>query len=279
MNNIKKILVFILENLTVIVAACTGTFLFFSYENREINELLGYIIAILTLIATSMLIEKSVKLSSINKHIKNIENDKLISIENRIKSVEAKLVESDVFMYCHASLFWQDALNSANSLFISGGSLYHVIPEKTGDFESLLKNGCKIEVIVVKPYSDAAKFLHKNVVMEISNSDNFSENTIQTLDFLLKYKKKYPEQLTIRLNDHVPAFGIFATYKNLNPRRIQANFFSEKVPYDKRLAVSLDQSVEKSKFAYDYFCNQIELLRNRLPECTISELEEIVNYK
>lgn len=264
MDKLKKFFMFLLENLTVIVAACTGTFLFFSYKNRNTNELLGYIIAILTLIATSMLIEKSVKLSSINKHIKNI---------------ESKLAETDIFMYCHASLFWQDALNSANSLFISGGSLYHVIPEKTGDFESLLKCGCEIEVVVVKPYSDAAKFLHKNVVMEINNSDNFSNNTIQTLDFLLKYKKNYPNQLTIRLNDHVPAFGIFATYKNSKPRRIQANFFSEKVPYDKRLAISLDQSVEKSKFAYDYFCNQIELLRSRLPECTITELEKIVNHK
>ena len=50
--------------------------------------------------------------------------------------------------------------------------------------------------------------------MEISNSDNLSNNTMQTLAFLLKYKKKYPNQLVIRLNDHVPAFGIFATYKN-----------------------------------------------------------------
>lgn len=260
----KKVIKFILENITIILASITGMSLFFSYKNRSINELLGYIIAILTLMAGAMLIEKTIQISSIDNHIRNI---------------ESKLCESDVFMYCHASLFWQDALNSANSLFISGGSLYHVIPEKTGDFEFLLKNGCKIEVVVVKPYSEAAKFLYKNAVLEISNSDNFSNNTIQTLDFLLKYKKEYPNQLTIRLNDNVPAFGIFATYKNSNPRRIQANFFSEKVPYDKRLAISLEQSVEKSKFAYDYFCNQIEMLRKRLPECTIPELERIIKHK
>lgn len=276
---LKKIGKFILENITIFVASITGIYLFFSYKERNINELLGYIIGMLTLIAGSMLVENAVKLASMDKRIKNIENDKLVEIQNQIKSIEAKLIESDVFMYCHASLFWKDALNSANSLFISGGSLYHVIPEKTGDFETLLKSGCKIEVVVVKPYSEAARFLHKNVVMEISNSDNFSNNTIQTLEFLLKYKKKYPNQLTIRLNDHVPAFGIFATYKNLIPRRIQANFFSEKVPYDKRLAISLDQSVEKSKFAYDYFCNQIEMLRKRLPECTISEIEKIIEHK
>lgn len=259
----KKIMKFLFENITIVIASITGICLFFSYKNRTINELLGYIIAILTLIAGSMLIEKAIKLSSIDKHI---------------KSIESKLSDSNIFMYCHASLFWQDALNSANSLFISGGSLYHVIPEKTGDFESLLKNGCKIEVVVVKPYSDAVDLLHKNVVMEISNSNNFSNNIIQTLDFLLKYKKKYSDQLTIRLNDHVPSFGIFATYKNSNIRRIQVNFFSEKVPYDKRLAISLDQSVEKSRIAYDYFCNQIELLKSRLPECTVLELENIINH-
>lgn len=276
---LKRIWKFTFENITILVTSITGIYLFFSYKERNINELLGYIIGLLTLIAGSMLIEKTLKLTTIEKHIKNIEFDKLLEIENHIKSIEAKLLESNVFMYCHASLFWQDALNSANSLFISGGSLYHVIPEKTGDFEILLKNGCKIDVVVVKPYSAASTYLHKNVVMEISNSDNFSNNTIQTLDFLLKYKKEYPGQLTIRLNDHVPAFGIFATYKDLNPRRIQVNFFSEKVPYDKRLAISLDQSVEKNKFAYDYFCNQIDMLKKRLPECTISELENIIQHK
>ena len=81
--------------------------------------------------------------------------------------------------------------------------------------------------------------------MEISNSDNLSNNTMQTLAFLLMYKKKYPNQLVIRLNDHLPAFGIFTTYKNSSLRKIQVNFFSKKVPYDKRLAISLEQSTEK----------------------------------
>lgn len=258
----KKFIIFLLENLTIIVASITGICLFFSYKNRNTNELLGYIIAILTLIASSMLLEKSIKLSSIYKHV---------------KSIESKLIESNVFMYCHSSSFWKEAMNSAKSIFISGGSLYHVIPEKTGDFEWLLKNGCKIEVVVVKPYSEASALLYKNVVMEIGNPDKFSDNTVQTLDFLLEYKKQYPEQLCIRLNDNVPAFGIFAVYRSSKPHKIQVNLFSEKVPYDKRLAISIDGSVEKNHFAYDYFSKQIELLKCRLPECTISELENITN--
>lgn len=261
MKKIKRFFAFLLENLTTLIAAFTGVCLFFSYKERDPQELLGYIIAILTLIAGSMLIETASKMSSINKRVKNI---------------DLKLTDSNIFMYCQSSSFWNDALHSAKSLFITGGSLFHVITEKTGDFELLLKNGCNIEVVVVKPYSDASKLLHNNVVMEINDPDKFSDNIVQTLDFLFKYNAKYPKQLTIRLNDNVPAFGIFAIYqnsKNAEPQKIQINLFSEKVPYDKRLAITLDESMEKNHLAYNYFCEQIKLLKKRSPECTIADLK------
>lgn len=258
LNGIK----ILIDNITTIIAIAMGILLCLSYRNFETEELLAYIISILTLIAGSMLIEKIFS---------------LFSIKRDIKRIESKFIETDVFMYCHTSNFWNEAMNSAKRLFISGGSLYHVIPEKTGDLEKLLNQGCIIEVVVVKPFSDAAKFLHKNVVKEINNPNSFSDNTIQTLDFLLKYKKERPDQIIIRLNDNVPAFGIFAVYRDSKPKSIQANLFSEKVAYDKRLAISINDSIEKYHFAYEYFCNQIISLRNRLSECTIEELEIMIH--
>lgn len=254
----------VVDNFTTIIAIVMGIRLCISYRNFETDELLAYIISILTLIAGSMLIEKVFS---------------IFSIKRDIKGINSKLIATDVFMYCHTSGFWNDALNSAKKLFISGGSLYHVIPERTGDFEKLLERGCEIEVVVVKPFSDASKLLHSNVVKEINNPDSFSDNTIQTLELLLKYKKERPKQVSIRLNDNVPAFGIFAVYRDSKPKTIQANLFSEKVAYDKRLAISVNDFTEKNHFAYEYFCNQIESLRNRLPECTITGLEAMIKQK
>lgn len=261
---INRFLKVIAENITTLVAIITGIWLFFSYKNYNTSELLAYIISILTLIAGSLLIEKLVHLTNLNKHVKNI---------------ESKLIQSDIFLYCHTSQFWKDALSSAKSLFLSGGSLFYVLAEKSGDLETLLNNGCKIEVVVVKPYSDAANLLYKNVIKEIQTPDKFSSNIVQTLDLLLEYKKAYPKQLVIRLNDHVPPFGIFAVYRDSKPLKIQVNLFSEKVSYDKRLALSIDDSVEQNHIAYDYFCNQITSLRNRLKECSIEDLEAIINKK
>lgn len=246
--------------ITIVMGIYTG----FTAEKRTSEELLQGIVTMLSLIAGTLLIEKFLQLSS---------------IEKRIKKIESKMADSDLFMYCHASKFWADALSSAQSLFISGGSLFHVIPEKSGDFDVLLRNGCKIDVVVVKPFSDASEMLHRNVVKEIVSPEQFSENTIQTLEFLLEHKKAFPDQLTIRLNDHTPAFGIFAVYRDGTPRRIQANLFSEKVPYDKRLALNLEASSEKNRFAYDYFCKQIESLEERLPECSLEDLEKVVHSR
>lgn len=260
----KKKLMLVAQYSFPIITIVMGIYTGFTAEKRTSEELLQSIVTMLSLIAGTLLIEKFLQLSS---------------IEKRVKKIESKMADSDLFMYCHASKFWADALSSAQSLFISGGSLFHVIPEKSGDFDVLLRNGCRIEVVVVKPFSDAAEMLHRNVVKEIVSPEQFSENTIQTLEFLLEHKKAFPDQLTIRLNDHTPAFGIFAVYRDGTPRRIQANLFSEKVPYDKRLALNLEASSEKNRFAYDYFCKQIESLEKRLPECSLEDLEKVVHSR
>lgn len=261
-DSVKKILMLAAQYSFPVITIVMGIHVGITAGNHTPEELLQSIVTMLSLIAGTLLIEKFLQLSSIEKRVKRIEN---------------KMVDSDVFMYCHASQFWEDALSSAQSLFISGGSLFHVIPEKSGDFDALLRSGCKVEVVVVKPFSDAAEMLHRNVVKEIGAPGQFSGNIIQTLEFLLEHKKAFPEQLTIRLNDHTPAFGIFAVYREGTPQKIQANLFSEKVPYDKRLALSLEASSEKNRLAYDYFCNQIKSMEERLPECSMEELAEIIH--
>ena len=120
---IKDIIKFIAENITGIMAIICGIWCFFSYKDVSEKELLAYIISILVLIASSMFIERFLKISS---------------IEKRFKTLESSLTVKDIFMYCHAVKFWDYSEKYAKKIFISGGSLYHVIAERTGVFEHLL---------------------------------------------------------------------------------------------------------------------------------------------
>lgn len=254
----KKFLVFVAENITVILTIILGGIVFFTYKNYSEEQLLNYVISILTLIAASMLIEKLVKLDS---------------IEKRVKKIEKAISQSHTFIHCNSTNFWRDAKEKGKHFFLSGGSLYHVLSEKSGDFESLLDSGCTFSVVIVRPYSDVSKQLFQSTIKEITLS-SFNLNIVSTLSFLLPYIIKYPNQITVRINDVVPAFGIFAIYQGKTPTSIQVNLFSGKVSYDKRLSFVLN---EFNTIEFDYFCNQIIDIETSIPVVTAGEIELLLH--
>ena len=266
MKKLKEIIKFIGENIAAIVAIICGIWTFFTYKGYEIKDLLAYIISILALIASSMLIERIVKISSIEKHIKKL---------------EARMIYNNIFMYCHTVKFWEETEKYAKKIFISGGSLYHVIAERSSIFDRLLENNCEIDIVLVKPHSEAADLLCKEVVKEVYVTEKFSEHTIECLALLKQYRERYPNAtITIRLNEHVPPYGIFALYESkkqdIKPRAIQVNFYSGKVAYDKRLALWIENSCAQSQIAYDYFCERIEELKNRIEPTSDEALKSII---
>lgn len=261
MKIFKKILKIFLSNITTIVTIIGGVYLFFTYQKYTVEELLNYIISFLVFIAITLLIEKLVNLES---------------IERKLKSLNTKLEQSNIFLNCRTSEFWEDAKKMGNVIFVSGGSLHFLI-EKSGEIEALLKRGCKLEAVPVMPYSPASETLFNNVIKEIPSLDSFDNNINQTLSYLCNLKEQYPDKVVVRLNDKAPSLGIFAIYKDTLPISIQANIFSDKVSYDKRLSIRLTNSAYEHYFAYDYFCNQIDYLRTRLSECSVEQLKEIIN--
>lgn len=261
MEFLKKAAKQFAENVTTVVAILGGIWIFFTYQNYAIKELLNFIISFLALIAATLLIEKLVN---------------LVSIEKRLKEIDNKLDQSNIFLNCRTSEFWQDAQNLGKAIFISGGSLHFMI-EKSGEIESLLSKGCTIEAIPVKPYSPASTALYDNVIKEVPSVDSFNNNIVQALTYLYKLKLRYPDKIIVRLNDKMPSIGLFAVYKDKLPINIQVNLFSEKVSYDRRLSIRLTNSPNKHYFAFEYFCNQIDYLRDRLPECPIEQLKQLLD--
>lgn len=67
-----------------------------------------------------------------------------------------------------------------------------------------------------------------------------------------------------------------AICQDKSPINIQANIFSEEVPYDRRLSIRLTEPSEQNAFAFEYFCNQINYLQDRLPQLTDTQLEKII---
>ena len=256
----KKMITILAENITTIVTIIGGIWLFFTYQKHATDELLAYIVSMLTLIASSLLIEKLVRLSSIEKNVEEI---------------KTRLSLSDRFLFGHELSLWKDAIGSAKSLFISGGSLHFLFGGKPGDFEELLKSGCIIEVVPVRPFTEASKNLYNNVVKEVPSVEEFDRNIVQTLRFLINYKKLYPKQVIIRLDDQIPALGIVALYRKFQPTNLQITLLSGKVAYDKRLIIRIDDSPGKARYVYEYFNEQIVSLRERLSECTIEQIEMI----
>lgn len=264
MSILKKILRILLQNGTSIAAIIVGIVSFFSYKGRTVEGSLAYIIALVVLIASTLLIEKVSTLSNIDKNL---------------KSITEKSTISDRFLFCSTSSFWDNATKNCDAVFISGGSLYHVLSEKSGKLEELLKNGRKVEIVLMHPNNDATKFLYNSVVKEVSSISAFRNNILETLAFLLRFKEQYPDTLTIRLNNLVPAFGLMAVYRGGKVKTIQVNFYSEKVPFDNRLSMFVDDTFGNGYMAYEYFCNQINHIRGRLSECTADTIRRVLKSK
>ena len=261
MKNVKKLFGAFASNITTIVTIVGGIYLLFTYQKYNVEELLNFIISFLVFIAITLLIEKLVDLEY---------------IKERLKLLNSKMEQSSVFINCRTSEFWEDAQKMGKTIFISGGSLHFLI-EKSGEIETLLKRGCKLEAVPVRPYSKASEILFDNVIKEIPSLDSFDNNINQTLSYLCGLKQRYPDKVIVRLNDKAPSLGIFAIYKDSLPISIQANIFSDKILYDKRLSIRLTNTSYEHYFAYDYFCNQIDCMRNRLSECSVEQLQEIIN--
>lgn len=195
-------------------------------------------------------------------------------MDDRTKKLAEKLGEADIFQYARSTDFWDYARDNGEKLFISGGSLYNVFADRSGYLNDLLSKGKKIYVVIMKPESTAIKLLYENVVnsQEVSDSEVFKNHTKETIRMLHGLQEKFPRQIDIGFNDQVPSFGIFASLKADEPIRIQVNLFSEKINYDKRIAMIVSKDDTTQQDAYLYFKNQINLIKNR---CRPASQEEI----
>ena len=242
-------------------AIAAGVFALFAFGNIE-RQLLG-ITLLLSFITATLLIQYN---SSINR------------IDEKTRILTERIGEADIFQIARATDFWDYAREHGEELFISGGSLHNVFADRVGYLNDILAKGVKLYIVIMRPESEAIKLLYNNVVarLEVSNLEAFTNNTIETIKMINGFRKKYPDMIEISFNDHVPSFGVFAAIADGEPIRIQVNLFSERISYDKRIAMIVNKDDRIQQDAYLYFKNQISLIKKRCKPATEEEIQKVL---
>ena len=147
----QAIVSIIFEHVTLYAAIIASIYIIYSSQIKKYdnNTLLLWVIGLLGMLALASIGEKYFKLSKIDKDIADIK-----------KTLKKSNVSIDDFFCTRKELApVEDRFYSANTITITGGSLYRLSDEYYGLFEKKLKNGGRLEIIMVQPFSTAADLI------------------------------------------------------------------------------------------------------------------------
>lgn len=266
MKKIKRyigvIIEILFEHLTLLSTIIASVYILIDSQIREYSSatLLLWIISLLGLIATATASEKYYKLNKIQKGVE--------SIQENINSSNFSLDE--VFFTRKDLLTLEERMQNVKSIFLLGGSLARLADEYYALFEEKLKGNCRIEIIMVRPFTISAELLCKNVVYETGNKNLYNKKIEESLERFFLLKETFPQLIEIRLIESVPPFGIFATNLELDDANIQVELYSYAVPARERRLFNISKKDEK---IFSFFINQIDVARLK------SEEVEIDNYE
>lgn len=266
MGKLKKILFsalsIISEYLTLFSTIIASTYIVVSsqYTSYSSDTLLLWIISLLGLISISIAAEKYFKLRQIEKGI------------NEIKKKEGTSSLDQLFFYRRDLSPLEDRLKGSTDITITGGSLSRLSDEYYGLFERKLKEGCSIEVIMVKPETEAAKLLCKNIVYETSDFEAYYHKIKESIRRFAELKREYPQNINIFLSDQLPPFSLLAKNLNKEGSVIQVELYSYSVPTRERIEFNVYKSDVST---YSFFVNQINALRKSSSLIKVSDWSQI----
>lgn len=259
MKKIKGYIVIIIEilfeHLTLLSTIIASVYILIDSQIREysMSILLLWIISLLGLIATATASEKYFKLNKIQKGVESIQEN----INNSSFSLD------EVFFTRKDLLTLEERMQNVKSIFLLGGSLARLADEYYALFEEKLKENCRIEIIMVRPFTASAELLCKNVVYETENKNLYNKKIEESLERFFVLKERFPQLIKIKLMENVPPFGIFATNLEMNDANIQIELYSYAVPARERRLFNVSSRDEK---IFSFFINQIGTARLKSEE-------------
>lgn len=222
-------------------------------NSYEVNTLLLWIIEILGFLAASIVIDKYLRISKIEKGV-----EQLLS-----QSAGTSGSIDDYFLTRKESKPLEEKIRLAKTITITGGSLSRLSDEYYGVFEDKLKENCTIQLIMVRPYSSAANLLCDNVVYETEDHDTYSLKVKESLDRFSRLKKEYPSNLSIRLTDNVPPFSLIIINEKLKDAIINVELYSYSVHTRDRIQFKITKKDHRS---FEFFISQLRVLREKSTE-------------
>lgn len=256
MEKIKKVLISILsilsEYITLFSTIVASTYILITsqYVEYKIDSLILWIISLLGLIAISIAAEKFFKLRKIENCVEEINN-----------SQKNKTVSIDQLFFSRKNLSpLEERFKNAVNIVITGGSLARLSDEYYGFFEQKLSSGCKLEVVLVDPNSEASKQLCINTVYETTNIDAYRRKIDESINRFKELKQLYPDLVTILLSDQTPPFSMLAKNIGCPDSFVQVELYSYAVPTRERIEFVVN---EDDTNTYQFFCNQIKTIEQK----------------
>ena len=120
------------------------------------------------------------------------------------------------------------------------------------------RNLHQLEIVMVKPYSNAANLLCDNVVYETRDYKQYSFKISESLQRFLRLKQDYESRISIRLTENVPPFSLIVTDENFPNASIKVELYSYSVPTRERMQFEVTREDSKS---FAFFIDQLITLR------------------
>ena len=250
MSSRNRTLTNILEYLPIVLTMGFGVYLALKVQLETIDDskLLGWILTILCLLATSILVDRFTNLRRIEKYSEEV---------NELLKTKKGKVSLETILSTRKTLPpLEERLQSAKEVVITGGSLFRLSSEYLGLFEKLAKDGCKMKFLMLSPETESAKITAENIVYEIQDYSSYKNYIQSSIYGFKKLKEKYPESVEIRLSEYLPSFSIFGIDTTKDNGEIMIELYTHNVPTRERPHFLLQS--KREPFWYKFFLNQFE---------------------
>ncbi|MDQ4142408.1 MAG: hypothetical protein M3198_01475 [Actinomycetota bacterium] len=244
----KNILRFLLLNAPTLVIIAFVGFVLLASDRDDTNEreLLQWTLATVGLLATSMLIERTVS-------IRRLE----LLAEDTNKLVVASLDRTgreDMLGRRVTLELLERRLATASTVWMSGGSLSRVIHNHVSLFEEKARAGCHFQFLLLDPNSQAAVETARSVVYEMPDPavyvGQIGVALGQLWSFLLERDDAIRDHIAVKTTDVVPTCGLVILDPDELHGRAWVELYPFKSPVGSRPVIYVTKSGDPEWFAY-----------------------------
>ena len=239
-----------LTALAVLVGSVGITY--FSYT-RKIgdSERLSGILAILTFMAFSEVLERVVSLTSIEDNIAEIQS----SIKHR----------SEILTTSSFTPF-REFVEHSNDVFIIGTTKVGFFSRETNFLIDLLRNGCHLRVILLDPNeNNLYEVISRNMTVSSHRLLSDINNTIEAIrDLRMNLSSQENSRLQVRLSKGALNIGLLMVDSGHKSGRLQVNFYPYKTSPPNRIGMEIVK--EDNPTWFRYFAEKYELLWSEIED-------------